>query len=454
MDLFQKFEGFIKEKSLFQRNDKLLLAVSGGIDSVVLCELCFRAGYDFSIAHCNFKLRGEHSDSDEQFVKELAKKYNVPFYVKSFNTTEISKENKRSIEETARDLRYQWFNELLQSEHFQNSSLIIHNSKLLTAHHADDNIETVLMNFFRGTGIKGLHGILPKQNKLIRPLLFAAKDDIADFAKTNNLSFVTDHTNAETEYTRNYFRNVLIPGVEKIFPKAKNNILNNIERFGEAEIFYSGAIESYKKKIVHPVGNEIHLPILKLLKIKPLNTLMYEIIKDFNFTALQTKDVIALLTGDSGKYVQSPTHRVFNNRKWLIISPNKTNEAENILIGDQDKLIVFSRGNIHLKDLAINGDQLSSDNKIAMLDIADITYPLLLRKWKKGDYFYPLGMDKKKKLSRFFGDLKLSLTEKENVWVIESNKKIIWVVGLRIDNRFKVKPNTKKILQITLTPSK
>jgi tRNA(Ile)-lysidine synthase len=456
MDLLKSFQQYIKQQHLFQQKDKLLLAVSGGVDSVVLCELCKQAGYDFAIAHCNFQLRGEESERDEQFVRALAEKYEVAFYSKTFDTKTVSQKEKKSIEETARDLRYNWFNELIGNTQLAKSNevpavncpLPVANW-LLTAHHANDNIETVLMNFFRGTGIKGLHGILSKQNKIIRPLLFAIKKELLEFADENKLQFVTDYTNAENDFTRNYFRNELIPSIQKVFPEVEENILKNIGRLGEAEQLYNQAIALHKSKLLEQKANEIHIPVLKLQKVQPLATIIYEIIREYNFTAHQTEEVIALLESESGKYVQSPSHRIIKNRKWLIISLNQTEEAQHILIETNDKKIIFSEGKLQIEKHStfdINHSPLT-----AQLDAAEIKFPLLLRKWKQGDYFYPLGMQKKKKLSRFFIDQKLSLTQKEKVWVIESNKKILWVVGMRIDDRFKITGKTKEVLQISLS---
>ncbi len=444
MNLSERFINYIKHQNLFSPKDKLLLAVSGGVDSVVLCELCKQAGFDFEIAHCNFQLRGDDSNRDELFVKALVEKYNVSFHQKAFDTTAIAKKEKKSIEETARDLRYEWFSELLN---IPNSELPTPNF-LLTAHHANDNIETVLMNFFRGTGIKGLHGILPKQNKIIRPLLFAYKSELEAFAKENKLDFVTDYTNEQNDFTRNYFRNELIPAVQKVFPQVNENILKNISRLGEAEKLYRQAIGLHKKKLMEQRGNEIHIPVLKLAKAAPLSAIVYEIIKDFGFTAHQTEEVIALLECESGKYIQSATHRIIRNRNWLIISPNQTTEALNILI-EGEGTYSFSEGNLDVKKITNNQFSILHSQLIAQLDAAEIHFPLLLRKWKQGDYFYPLGMNKKKKLSRFFIDQKLSLTQKEKVWILESNKKTIWVVGLRIDDRFKITSKTKDVLQIS-----
>ena len=462
MDLLQRFTAYIKNENLFPPKDKLLLAVSGGIDSVVLCELCHRAGFDFSIAHCNFQLRGNDSNRDEQFVNELAKKYGVEFYSKTFDTKLIALQQKKSIEETARDLRYEWFEEIVarwamaddrKKEVVANGQRSTANY-ILTAHHADDTIETVLMNFFRGTGIKGLRGIQPKNGKVIRPLLFARRKELNDFVKENQLEYVTDFTNFENEYTRNFFRNKILPSIKEYFHSADENILNNAERFMEVEELYNQAIAQHKKKLLEPKGNEIHIPVLKLKKSTPIYSIVYEIIKDYGFTAHQTDEVIALLDSGSGKYIASSSHRIIKNRNWLIIAPLKAEEAETILIERWENNVQCSTFNVQLSLEDAANCQLSTANSDAMLDAAEITFPLLLRKWKTGDYFYPLGMKKKKKLSRFFIDSKLSKTEKENVWVIESNKRIAWVVGHRIDERFKVTEKTMEVLKISISQKK
>ena len=405
MNLLQQYNNYIKKQNLFQQKDKLLIAVSGGVDSVVLCELTKQAGYDFAIAHCNFQLRGDDSNRDEKFVQELATKYGVAFYIKYFDTNTISKQEKKSIEETARDLRYDWFEELRKANGF---------NYILTAHHADDNIETVMMQFFRGTGIKGLRGILPKQNNIVRPLLFAKRSELETFLAESKLIHITDHTNSENDYTRNNFRNNILPLVEKNYPGAKENILKNIARFTGVAELYQQSIDQHKKKLLERKGNEVHIPILKLLKTVPLETVVYEIIKEYGFTAHQTTDVITLLQSETGKYIQSPTHKIIKNRNWIIISPNQSTEAQHILIEENDSRIAFGDKIIELQKFQNTNYKIQNNVSIAQVSLDNIKFPLLLRKWKQGDYFYPLGMQKKKKLSRFFIDQKLSLSDKQN----------------------------------------
>lgn len=423
---------------LFNFKDRLLLAVSGGVDSVVLCELCHLYRYDFSIAHANFQLRGEESEADEEFVRLLAEKYGVRLFVKKFDTETYANKNKLSVQVAARDLRYAWFNEIIK-EGF---------NWLLTAHHKGDNIETVLMNFFRGTGISGLHGILPKKDNIVRPLLNYTKEEIIAFAEKQGLQWREDSSNKLDKYSRNYFRHTIIPLVSKVFPSAEQNIIANIDRFTEVEILYNQAIEFHRKKLLEHRGREIYIPVLKLKQACPLQSIVYEIVKPFGFSSGQVPDILHLLDSEQGKFVQSPTYRIIRNRNWLIIATLITHQSDIILIEEGDTQIGFDNRQLSIVNLA--KADISDDRDIAVLNSKEIRYPLILRKWKQGDYFYPLGMTKKKKISRFLIDNKVSPVEKQNIWVLESDKRICWVVGMRIDERFKMKSHTNGITRMSV----
>lgn len=449
MNLLQQFQQFINQEKLFQDQDRVLLAVSGGVDSIVLCHLCKQAGCDFAIAHCNFQLRGSESDADEALVQMLAAKYEVEFFIKRFNTSNYATENKESIQVAARNLRYTWFAELIDT---RSGSPF---KKLLTAHHANDNVETLLMNFFKGTGIAGLQGILPKSGKeqqVIRPLLFAKKESLLQYATDNGLSFREDASNESDKYTRNYFRNKLIPALSAVYPKVEDNLLDNIHRFSEVNLLYKQAITQLKKKLLIQNKDTLQMPVLKLQKTEALQTVLFEITKEFGFTSKQTVDIIRLLNAGSGKFIDSVTHRIIRNRKWLIISLLKSEDQSHYLIEDSDENIQFAGQSITVKKIP-KPIKIESDSLVAQVDAKEIVFPLLLRKWQKGDYFYPLGMKKKKKLSRFFIDNKLSLPQKENTWVVEMNKKIVWIVGQRIDDRFKIDADTQNIIRIELLPA-
>lgn len=443
MNVLDKFSGYLNQQSAAKKAHKFLLAVSGGVDSVVLCDLFYKAGLDFIIAHCNFQLRGEESERDELFVKNLGEVYGKAVFVKRFETAAYAADKKVSTQVAARDLRYKWFRTLAFDE--KRADLIV------TAHHADDNIETVVMNFFRGTGLKGLIGMDTEYLEILRPLLPFRKREIAEYAKQNNLQFVEDSSNASNKYTRNYFRNELLPAVQKVFPQAEENILKNIERLREVEQIYEQAIKQHKQRLIEPKGNEEHIPILKLTKTHSYRIILWEIIKEKNFTAGQLDEVIKLLDSDNGSYIDSEFFRIIKNRKWIIIAPKNADEASNhFIIESETKKLKFNNQQLIFETINAPHFQISPSANIACLDDKEIVYPLLLRKLKQGDYFYPLGMRKKKKLSRFLIDQKLSKTEKENVWVLEANKKILWVVGYRIDDRFKRQPGTQKVLKITL----
>jgi tRNA(Ile)-lysidine synthase len=422
------------------KTDRLLLAVSGGLDSVVLSACSAMSGLDFGIAHANFQLRGTESERDEAFVRELAEKYHQPFLIRKFDTLKYAENEKCSIQVAARNLRYEWFKTLLGNEPEQFKFL-------LTAHQLDDNVETMLMHFFRGTGISGLTGMPKKNGRLIRPFLRIPRSRLQAFAISQDIAWVEDSSNASDDYTRNFFRNQLIPSALTIFPDLHQNLENNLNRFSEAAILYQQAIQLYKKKLLSMEGPEINIPILLLKKAVPLKTILYEIIKDYRFSPAQTDEVIRLMDSTNGKYISSSTHRIIKNRRWLIIAPLENVSVSYITIDKNESPVYYPEGRIQMREIKKEGTgHLSGLDGNEVLDAGKIQFPLLLRKWKTGDYFYPLGMKKKKKLSRFLIDQKLSKTAKEKVWVLVMDSQIIWVVGQRIDNRFRTGPATNKIL--------
>jgi tRNA(Ile)-lysidine synthase len=445
MDLFAAFQDYISTQKLFSSSDRLLLAVSGGMDSVVLCRLCDRAGLDFVIAHANFQLRGDESIRDEVFVRQLAAEYGREVFVKAFDTIAYAEAHNVSVQVAARELRYAWFDLLLSERGLR---------YLLTAHHLDDNIETLLMNFMKGTGIAGLRGMLPRQGGVVRPLLFAGRADIHRYADEQDLSWVEDSSNETDHYTRNYFRHRVIPIIGEVYPAVQRNLADNLLRFRDIELIYREAIDAQKRKLLEYKGGEVHIPVLKLLRATALDTLLYEIAAPYGFSAHQAAELKDLLQSGSGRYMVSATHRILRNRKWLIISPLQTTGAAIIPVGEEDTETGYAQGVLRFRKLDAGGvGDLDQGARVALLDAGEVRYPLLLRPWKTGDYFYPLGMRKKKKLARFFIDNKLSLADKEKVWVLEADKRIIWVIGWRIDDRFRVGPRTRRVLKIEWGPS-
>jgi len=441
-NISETFIQFFEKRNLLK--GRFLAAVSGGIDSVVLCELCKQAGIDFAIAHCNFQLRGEESERDERFVRSLGENYGVEVLVKKNDTVAYAEKNRLSVQEAARELRYQWFAELRNARGF---------AYTLLAHHADDNLETLLMNFFRGTGLQGLTGmpVEDKKRGVLRPLLNFRRDEIEAFAKENQLQWVEDSSNSSTKYTRNFFRHELIPAIKKVYPQVEENLLDNIERFKKINTLYQLSVEKLKQEVCERQLNEVRIPIRKLMKYEN-TSLIFEIIKEFGFGEKQVQEVVKLTEAESGKFIANEKYQIIRHRNWLIIAP-KISEGHTIAIEKEQQQVSFSNGLLELQWLSLAKFSLDKSPAMAQLDAKHIEFPLLLRKWKPGDYFYPLGMRKKKKLARFFIDQKLSKNQKENVWVVESNKKIIWVVGMRIDDRFKIELSTKQVLQLTVHPS-
>ncbi len=450
--MLERFIRFIQSQRLFQKDDRLILAVSGGVDSVVLTDLCSRAGYPFTIAHCNFQLRGEESERDEQFVRELAKRYEAPVKVKRFDTVDYAGREKCSIQEAARLLRYEWFEELVhemllseQPQLFRHPDTV----HVLTAHHADDSVETMLMHFFRGTGLHGLTGIAAAYGHVKRPLLCFTRIEIEQYAAEQCLTFVEDSSNTSIKYTRNFFRHEIIPSVEQVYPQVRENLYDNLRRFQSIDALYQTATKQLIEKLVRRKGNELHIPVKQLLQYNNWS-LLYEIIRPWGFTEKQLTDVWQLTESESGRYVVSAQlfYRIIRHRHWLIIAPEAGEEATMVTIEPTDTTVVYGGGVLQLQVRERSGASIPADVQTAWLDAADITFPLLLRRWKEGDYFYPLGMRKKKKVARFLIDQKLSRTQKEQVWVLESSKRILWVVGQRIDDRFKITSSTSRMLEI------
>ena len=442
-----RFQDHASSNSLWQEGDMLFLACSGGIDSVVLATLLHRMNKSFEILHCNFNLRREESKRDEDFVRALAQSMGIPCHVQSFDTHAAIKTMGKGVQEVARILRYEWFDKMMEVQKKTNK-----NTYLLTAHHADDQVETIAMNFFRGTGIAGLHGIQLKAGNLIRPLLFATKAEILDFAQSNAIAWVDDSSNMHDNYTRNHFRHNIIPQVEKIFPSVAQNLLDNAKRFSEMEIIYKKQIEKIKAGLIEKQGQSMAIAVNKMISMSPIDTIMFEVFRDFGFSAQQIPEIKKLFDAISGKSVSSSTHRVLRNRNWLLIDSIEEKTHEVIVIEEDVESVSFNNSLLQIKKYG--GNRLpDEDADCAWIDMQAIVFPLILRPWKPGDYFYPLGMRKKKKVAKLLTDLKLSLAEKENQWVIESDKKIIWVIGRRIDDRVKIKASTNKILSISLKHS-
>jgi tRNA(Ile)-lysidine synthase len=442
MDFKEQFVQHWKNRHFATDSKSFLLAVSGGIDSMAMCHLFLEAGIPFSVAHCNFGLREKESDGDEMAVINWCKEHEVVCYQTRFDTAAVAEETKKSIQETARDLRYEWF-EQIRKEH----GLVA----VATAHHAGDNAETMIMNMCRGTGIAGLHGIPERNGSVIRPLLFATREAIVAYVTEKSISYREDSSNKKDDYLRNAIRHHIMPLMEQYMPGAAIRMRETANRVLEAEILYNKVLEKEKKRLLQQRGQDVYVPINLLVKTKPLHTICYELFKPFDFNAAQTVHILSLLQAETGRYISSATHHIIRNRDFLIVTAVKTEETDfiqveepprTIIAGDRTFKFVF-KDQVH---------DLDSGPDTVYVDASKISFPLVLRRWKEGDYFYPLGMGmKKKKVSRFLIDQKVPLHEKKNIWVLVSDKRIVWIAGKRLDERFKVTPATSSILSIKVT---
>ncbi|MBI4648544.1 MAG: tRNA lysidine(34) synthetase TilS [Bacteroidia bacterium] len=435
------FKQYIKANNLFNNTNRLLIAVSGGIDSVVLLDLIVKAGFKTGIAHCNFKIRSKESDHDEKFVRNLAKKYGLPVYINHFNTKKYAKEKGISVQMAARELRYEWFEQIRQEKNFD---------YIVIAHNRDDVAETFLLNLARGTGIRGLTGIKNKSGKIVRPLLFSTRKEIEKYCRFNNLSYREDSSNKSEKYSRNLVRHKIIPLFNKLNPDFSNTIIKNSEHLSEIQQIFNNTItEKLHKTFITNDNNIFEINIPKIRALQPLQTYLFEFLRLYNFTSSVTEKIIKSLDSQAGKLFYSPTHRLIKDRKNLIIHPIVQNNNIRFFIEKDTANIEFP---LHLSIKRVSFRQnfsIPPEPAIACLDEDKIIYPLILRHWRSGDYFLPFGIKGKKKLSDFFTDLKLSVFEKENIWILETGDKIVWIVGHRIDNRFRISSGTKNILKIT-----
>ena len=441
--MIEAFSSYINKHKLFGKNSLLLVAVSGGKDSMTLCNLLQETGYTFSVAHCNFNLRGKEADSDEKFVTDYCKKKKITCFHAKFNTKAYAENKDISIQMAARELRYNWFNELIEEHEFD---------YLLTAHHTNDNIETFFINLLRGSGINGLKAILPKQGKLIRPLLFATRAEIDVYVKENKILYREDSSNREDKYLRNHLRLHIIPAFKKLNPSFEQTLTGEIEVLQQTNLILNKEVEKQRKNLLIKDGDTLKISINKLAKTTASKLILFELIKGFSFNSSQASDIYNSLQAQSGKTFTSPTHSIIKDRDFLIIKPKTDNDIQSeFLIKEEDTEIKYP---IKLKISFLKGgiDTIPTKefttNK-AFIDADKITFPLTLNKWKQGDKFMPLGMKGFKKLSDFFTAEKASLFDKQNQWIIRSRNDIVWLVGKRIDDRFKVTTATKNICIIS-----
>ena len=443
--MLKTFNHYITSNHLASQGDKILLAISGGADSVAMLDLFVKAGYKVAIAHANFHLRGDDSNRDEAFVRALAKKYNVEIIVKSFDTKSYAADNHISIEMAARELRYYEFERIMDENGFAVTAV---------AHHTDDAVETFLLNLLRGTGIAGLTGMHEKNGRIIRPMLCFTRQEIEDYIKSNDLEYVTDITNFETEFSRNKIRNCVIPYFEEINPSFRNSFADTFKYLRQVKDIYFEEIERQKNNMLVNDNGGIKIDIEKLLQYPHRQAFMFEILHPYGFNKQQIEQIDGALMGESGKIFTSNTHQLLKDRKYLIISDlNKNQNTSSLLITKADigkEDLIWGDYTFKIDIIGNTPDvNLKCGNKTACFDLDKLHFPLEIRHWHKGDTIVPFGRKQPKKLSDIFIDNKLSVMQQERIAILCSGSEIIWAVGIRAADTFKVTSTTTRILRIT-----
>ncbi len=433
----EEFSTHINKNLSFLKESKLLIACSGGLDSVVLASLCKSLNLDFALAHCNFSLRGKESDGDEEFVMSLAEKYSVPVFTETFDTKKYAKDKKLSTQMAARELRYNWFEEILKDFEYD---------YLLTAHHADDDLETFLINLSRGSGLRGLTGINTINDKIVRPLLSFNRQTILKRAKETGLYWREDSSNQQTDYLRNNLRLNVIPSYKESVKSLLPNFQKTIANLRASQSLVEDYMALVYNLCIEEVSEGYKINLTKLKELPNTDALLYELLFPFGFTAWD--DISELMEAQSGKLVVSGSHRLIKNRNTLILTEIPSEMEKNEIFISEDKKKIDFPLKLQLTPIDKMG---YTDKNTIYVDNDKLTYPLKLRKWREGDIFQPFGMKGKKKLSKFFKDEKIPLVAKEKIWILASLDKIVWIVGYRPDERFKVDTATTNILKITKT---
>ncbi|GAA4282308.1 tRNA lysidine(34) synthetase TilS [Gaetbulibacter aestuarii] len=437
--MLEAFQNHIHNKLAFLRERKLLIAISGGVDSVVLAHLCARSGFNFLLAHCNFNLRGDESDADEDFISDLADDLDKEVFIQHFDTKAYAEEHKCSIQMAARELRYDWFTELAEQLHFD---------YILTAHHADDNLETFLINFSRGTGLEGLTGIPEVNGLFVRPLLPFSNDSIRSFAENNKIAWREDSSNVSVKYLRNKLRHEVIPILKEINPSLLESFQNTLDNLNDTADIVEESVQAVLNRAIISIDSyKVVYNIAKFSKLNNPKAYLFEIFKSYGFKAWD--DVLNLLDAQPGKFVHSDSHRLIKDRECLILTDAQPSDFKCVKINNFNKKIKTPFGKLSFSEVKNTG---SETENLIFIDGDVLQMPLVLRSRKEGDVFYPKGMTGKKTLSKYFKDEKFSLVDKEQALLLCSGKDIVWILGKRADDRFKVTDKTKHILKIELTP--
>lgn len=431
----EQIQQYIIQHQLLSGEKPVVVGISGGADSVALLHILVSLGYKCIAAHCNFNLRGDESFRDEQFTIDFTKRLQVPLCKISFETNKYAQENRLSVEMAARELRYRWFEELLNT--YDADAVAV-------AHHRDDSVETLLINLTRGSGLTGLTGIKPKNGNVVRPLLCVSREDIYAYIENNGLEYVTDSSNSSDIYTRNFIRLKVIPLLEEINPSVKASLARTANHLYDASLIYNHSIEEARKVITQ----NNRLSISALLSFPAPATILYEMLKPYGFSRTVCESIFTVLDKDSGKIFYSSTHRLLKDRSDLLIDVLSGEDNRAYLINLEDDNVDLP---VELKPeiVVIKEDyQIEKDRKFAYFDFDKLSFPLVLRHWQEGDWFVPFGMKGKKKISDYFSDKKFSLFDKEKTWLLCSGQDVIWIVGERTDNRYRIEKTTKRVLKL------
>ena len=433
--MLQKFQSHIFQNFPFLSGKKLLLATSGGLDSMVMVDLFRKLSFEIAIAHCNFQLRGVESFEDQNFVQNYAESNEIKLFVTQFDTEAFAKDYKLSTQVAARELRYNWFYELLETENFD---------YVLTAHHADDNLETFLINLVRGTGLDGLTGIPAQNENVIRPLLLFSRQEIEQYAKEDNIDWREDSSNASDKYLRNKIRHNLVPILKELNTDFLSSFHKTQVYLQESKTMVEDASIMVYQQVAKESGKDIHFDLNKLQQLPNYKSYLYQWLREFGFLAWE--DIYDLVESQSGKQVFSNEFRLLKNRDFLILSPINIEDKKEEYYIFKDQKEIDSPLNLSFSKVA---DISIGSNRAIFVDEDKLHFPLVLRRWNGGDSFQPFGMEgKSKKVSKIFKDEKLSLIDKENIWLLCSDDTIVWIIGIRQDERFKIEKTTKNRIQI------
>jgi tRNA(Ile)-lysidine synthase len=438
--MLEQFLNHLSRHALCTPSNRVLLAVSGGLDSMVMLHLFKKANYLIAVAHCNFQLRGSEAEEDQRFVADACKSLDVPFFSKKFDTQEYAKENRLSIQVAARELRYAWFQELMEEKKFD---------FLATAHHVNDSLETVLLKWIHGSSLEGFAGIPVRNKKVIRPMLFATRSLLSDFASERGIMWRSDSSNDSDDYQRNFIRHQVIPKLKEINPALESTFRHGLKKItGELE-FLKTQLEQWKKDHVHQKSGQVLIDKAALLNASFSDSLLWRVVREYGFNIDQCHDMMEAMQSQSGKKFIGTSHLLTLDREHIIISPYD-DAYEAVTLREKNESVV--RGAWEISIERSKTKDISTNPIVASLDADKIKFPITWRYWQPGDSFYPLGMENRKKLSDFLIDRKIPLADKNGISVLESEGEIIWVVGHRIDNRYKITPDTKAVIKLTVQP--